>query len=34
VVKDLPPITRPSQIEAEITFNDPNGEVQTAATQV
>jgi len=34
VVEDLPPITRPSQIEAEITFNDPNGEVQTAATQV
>jgi uncharacterized protein YfaS (alpha-2-macroglobulin family) len=34
VVKELPSVTRPSQVEAEITFNDPDGEVQTAATTV
>ncbi|NUZ07956.1 alpha-2-macroglobulin family protein [Piscinibacter koreensis] len=33
-LKDLPKTTRPSQIEAEVTFNDPNGETQTAATRV
>ena len=33
-LKDLPATTRPTRIEAELTFNDPNGEVQTVATQV
>ncbi len=30
--KDLPPITRPSELLAEVTYNDPNGEAQTVAT--
>jgi uncharacterized protein YfaS (alpha-2-macroglobulin family) len=30
----LPKITRPSVIDAELTFNDPNGEVQTVATSI
>ena len=34
VVKDLPPITRPSRLDAEVTFADPNGETQTVATPV
>jgi uncharacterized protein YfaS (alpha-2-macroglobulin family) len=34
VVKDLPPLTRPSVVDAELTFNDPNGEVQTAAASI
>ncbi|NKI94433.1 MG2 domain-containing protein [Rhizobacter sp. SG703] len=33
-VKDLPPIKRPSELVTELTFNDPNGEVQTASTTV
>ncbi len=33
-LKDLPRITRPSELLAEFTFNDPNGEVQTASTSV
>ena len=33
-IKDLPPLTRPSQIDAEVTFNDPNGETQTVATRI
>ncbi len=33
-LKDLPKITRPSQITAEVTYNDPNGEVQTASTTI
>ena len=33
-LKDLPPITRPSEITAELTYNDPNGEVQTVATTI
>lgn len=33
-LKDLPKITRPSEITAEVTFNDPNGEVQTASTAI
>ena len=33
-VKDLPAITRPSELNAEVTFNDPNGEVQTVATSI
>ncbi|HEY4068855.1 MAG TPA: MG2 domain-containing protein [Burkholderiaceae bacterium] len=33
-LKDLPKITRPSEIGAELTFNDPNGEVQTVATTI
>lgn len=34
VVKDLPKISRPSELLAEVTFADPNGEVQTVATTV
>lgn len=33
-VKDLPAIDRPSELLAELTYNDPNGEVQTVATTV
>ncbi|MEP7140020.1 MAG: MG2 domain-containing protein, partial [Caldimonas sp.] len=33
-LKDLPPSTRPGRIEAEVTFNDPNGETQTVATTI
>ena len=33
-IKDLPPVTRPSQIDAEVTFNDPNGETQTVAARI
>jgi uncharacterized protein YfaS (alpha-2-macroglobulin family) len=33
-LKDLPKTTQPAQIDAEVTFNDPNGETQTAATQI
>ena len=34
LLKDLPKITRPSELTAEIGFNDPNGEVQTVATRI
>ncbi|MBX3604495.1 MAG: alpha-2-macroglobulin [Piscinibacter sp.] len=34
VLKDLPPTTRPAEIAAELSYNDPNGEVQTVATTV
>lgn len=34
IVKDLPKIERPRELVAEVTFNDPNGEVQTVATTV
>ena len=33
-LQDLPQSTRPAQIDAEVTFNDPNGETQTAATRI
>lgn len=33
-LKELPPITRASELVTELTFNDPNGEVQTASTRV
>ncbi|MES1163073.1 MAG: alpha-2-macroglobulin, partial [Rhizobacter sp.] len=33
-LKDLPPVTRPSEVTAEVTYNDPNGEVQTASTAI
>lgn len=33
-LKDLPKITRPSEITAEVSYNDPNGEVQTASTLI
>ena len=33
-LKDLPRIVRPSELLAEVSFNDPNGEVQTASTRV
>ena len=33
-LKDLPKTARPSRIDAEITFNDPNGETQTATTRI
>jgi uncharacterized protein YfaS (alpha-2-macroglobulin family) len=34
LLKDLPATTRPSEIVAELTYNDPNGEVQTVARTV
>jgi len=34
VLKELPAIQRPSELVTELTFNDPNGEVQTASTTV
>ena len=34
MLKDLPPLKRASELLAEVTFNDPNGEVQTAATRI
>ncbi|MEP7295687.1 MAG: MG2 domain-containing protein [Burkholderiales bacterium] len=33
-LKDLPKIVRPSEVTAEVTYNDPNGEVQTASTTI
>ena len=33
-LKDFPAVTRPSQVDAEVTYNDPNGEVQTVATSI
>jgi alpha-2-macroglobulin len=33
-LKDLPKIERPSELLTEVTFNDPNGEVQTASTTI
>ena len=33
-LKDLPKLTRASELQAELTFNDPNGEVQTVAARV
>ena len=30
----MPKSARPGRIEAEVTFNDPNGETQTVATSV
>lgn len=33
-LKELPKITRPSEISAEVSYNDPNGEVQTVSTTV
>ena len=33
-IKDLPPLTRASDVLAEVSFNDPNGEVQTVSTTV
>ena len=33
-LKELPRIARPSELLAEVTFNDPNGEVQTVGTRV
>ena len=33
-LKELPKIVRPGELVAEVTFNDPNGEVQTAGTRV
>ncbi len=34
LIKDLPKIERPSELLAEISFNDPNGETQTVAQTV
>ncbi|HYN62952.1 MAG TPA: MG2 domain-containing protein, partial [Rubrivivax sp.] len=34
LLKDLPRITRPSELLAEVSFNDPNGELQTVGTTV
>jgi len=33
-LKDLPALARASELLAEVTFNDPNGEVQTVSTRV
>ena len=33
-IDPLPPITRPSELLAEASFEDPNGETQTVATRV
>ena len=33
-LKNLPKLTRASELVTELTFNDPNGEVQTAATRI
>jgi len=33
-LKELPKVTRLSEISAEVTYNDPNGEVQTASTTI
>jgi alpha-2-macroglobulin len=33
-LKDIPSITKPVQIDAEVSFADPNGETQTVATRV
>jgi uncharacterized protein YfaS (alpha-2-macroglobulin family) len=33
-IKDLPAITQPSELVTELTFNDPNGEVQTASNRM
>jgi len=34
VVKDLPPLQGPSDLLAELSFSDPNGEVQTVAQRL
>lgn len=34
VLDKLPKITRPSTVQAEATFNDPNGETQTVSTRI
>ena len=33
-LKDLPKLARPGELTAEVTFKDPNGEVQTASTRI
>jgi len=33
-LENLPPLTRPSELTAELSYNDPNGEVQTASTTI
>ncbi|HWK83091.1 MAG TPA: MG2 domain-containing protein [Caldimonas sp.] len=33
-LKDLPKLARTSEIDAEVSFNDPNGETQTVATRI
>ena len=33
-LKDLPKLTRPSEVSAEVTYNDPNGEVQTVSSSI
>lgn len=33
-LKSLPKITRPSELLAEVTYNDPNGEAQTVSTSL
>jgi alpha-2-macroglobulin len=34
VVNKLPPLTAPSELQAELSFNDPNGEVQTVSQRL
>ena len=33
-LKDFGAVSQPSEVTAEVTFNDPNGEVQTASTSI
>jgi len=33
-LKELPKVTRPSELSAEVTYNDPNGEVLTIASSI
>jgi alpha-2-macroglobulin len=33
-LKEFGAVTQPSEVTAEVTFNDPNGEVQTASTSI
>ncbi len=33
-LKDLPVLKRPAELVTELTFNDPNGEVQTASSRI
>ncbi|MFM9916038.1 MAG: MG2 domain-containing protein [Rhizobacter sp.] len=34
LLKDLPPLTRASELHSELTYADPNGEVQTVSTRI
>ncbi|MDO9315981.1 MAG: MG2 domain-containing protein [Burkholderiaceae bacterium] len=34
LLKDLPPLTRPSELHSELTYTDPNGEIQTVSSRI